>query len=150
MLNSEYSSIGQVKSDMFSIVKDTQEDFRRGAWNGLKGIGIGIWGLAQVGGAYVVTGIAWLGNVKPPDWANTKIEGFKEGFKGIRNPLDFFERMGRPKCRKVTIQTIQTLSEKSKKSCHCEERQRQSNPAQVIITRLLPASFLAVAMTDKV
>jgi hypothetical protein len=96
-LYSKYTSGKEGRADIKNQVKKTLKDFRRGAWDAVKGIVIGIGNLAKVGVACVVVGVT-IKSANTPDWASKSVDDFKAGFSGLRGPLDFFERMGQDWC----------------------------------------------------
>jgi hypothetical protein len=90
----EYSSYDQAMADAKAVQKEATRDFWVGILDGAKAAGLGLIDLAYTGICSGVINLSSLFKIESPEWANKKIDDFKAGFSGIRNPLDFFEMIG--------------------------------------------------------
>ena len=97
-LYDKYTSDGQRALDNERKFQKGVKDFGRGAWDSIKGIGIGLFNLGKVGVSAVVVNVAPIFGLSAPDWMSKSVDDFTAGFKGMTGPVDFFTAIGQDFC----------------------------------------------------
>ena len=126
-LYAKYSDKDERRKDVRDIYGETMKDFAAGAWDTIKGIGLGLFGLGKVGVSYVVTAASNQFSFEPPEWAPKSIDDFKAGFKDLKSPLDFFKKIGQDFCDTYEERDLHMCREASRlTSRHASSRSARS------------------------